>query len=213
MKRKVSELQLYLTLTFVVCMLVSNIITAKQVQFPFGITMTGAIFIFPITYILSDVFSECYGYRWSRLTCYMAFAANLFMVLVFQFVISTPAPSYWTGQEAFQTVLGNTPRVLVASLLGFVAGDFANDRVFSAMKAKHEDELDGFGARAILSSLVGEMVDSAFFFPIAFIGQMPASTLVTMGCVQVVLKVLYEVIILPITTQVAKRVSIAEAQE
>ncbi len=212
MKKKVSELQLYLTLTFVVCMLVSNIITAKQVQFPFGITMTGAIFIFPITYILSDVFSECYGYRWSRLTCYMAFAANLFMVLVFEFVISTPAPDYWTNQEAFQTVLGNTPRVLVASLLGFVAGDFANDRVFRAMKAKHEKELDGFGVRAIVSSLVGEMVDSALFFPIAFIGQMPAATLVMMGCVQVVLKVLYEVIILPITTQVAKKVNEVEAR-
>ena len=88
MRNRNSELQTALTICFVVCMLVSNIITAKQVQFPLGITMTGAIFIFPITYILSDVFSECYGYRWSRVTCYMAFAANLFMALVFQFVIN-----------------------------------------------------------------------------------------------------------------------------
>ena len=209
-KKRVSELQLVLTLCFVVCMLVSNIITAKQVQFPFGITMTGAIFIFPITYILSDVFSECYGYRWSRLTCYMAFAANLFMALVFMFVIRTPAPSYWTNQEAFQTVLGNTPRVLVGSFLGFLLGDLANDRVFRRMKAAHENELKGFGARAILSSLVGEVVDSAFFFPIAFWGQMPAETLLTMGLVQVALKVGYEVVILPVTTQVAKSVNAYE---
>lgn len=211
MKNRNSELQTALTICFVVCMLVSNIITAKQVQFPFGITMTGAIFIFPITYILSDVFSECYGYRWSRITCYMAFAANLFMAIVFQFVISTPAPDYWTNQEAFQTVLGNTPRVLLASFLGFLAGDLANDRLFRRMKANHQNELTGFGARAILSSLVGEVVDSAFFFPIAFWGQMPAETLLTMGIIQVFLKVGYEVVVLPITTQVAKRVNAYEA--
>ena len=211
MRNRNSELQTALTICFVVCMLVSNIITAKQVQFPLGITMTGAIFIFPITYILSDVFSECYGYRWSRVTCYMAFAANLFMALVFQFVISTPAPDYWMNQEAFQTVLGNTPRVLLASFLGFLAGDLANDRLFRRMKANHQNELTGFGARAILSSLVGEVVDSAFFFPIAFWGQMPAETLLTMGIIQVFLKVGYEVVVLPITTQVAKRVNAYEA--
>lgn len=212
MKKTVSELQLFLTLAFVVCLLVSNVITAKQVQFPFGITMTGAIFVFPITYILSDVFSECYGYRWSRMTCYMAFAANLFMAVVFQFVISTPAPEYWTNQEAFQTVLGNTPRVLLASFLGFLAGDLANDRLFRRMKADHQNELKGFGARAILSSLAGEAVDSALFFPIAFWGQMPAEALLVMGVVQVFLKVGYEVLILPVTTQVAKSVTRYESE-
>lgn len=208
--KKTSELQTLLTVAFVACMLVSNIITAKQVQFPFGITMTGAIFIFPITYILSDVFSECYGYRWSRVTCYAAFATNLFAALVFQAVISTPAPGYWGGQEAFQAVLGNAPRVLLASFTGFVAGDLANDRVFRKMKEKHPDELSGFGARAIVSSLVGEIVDSAFFFPIAFLGQMPVETLITMGVVQVFMKVGYEVVVLPVTTQVAKRVNAYE---
>ena len=66
---------------------ISNIITAKQVLLPFGITMTGAVFIFPVTYILSDLFSEVYGYRWSRITCYLAFAMNLLMVLLFSLVI------------------------------------------------------------------------------------------------------------------------------
>lgn len=205
-ERKVSELQLVLTLLFVVSLLISNIITAKQVLLPFNITMTGAVFIFPVTYILSDVFSEVYGYRWSRVTCYLGFAMNLFMVLIFSAVIITPAPDYWTNQEAFQTVLGNTPRIFGASLLAFVLGDLVNDRIFRKMKEKHPNELKGFGWRAILSSLCGELVDSLIFLPLAFLGQMPVKTLAVMTVMQVVIKTGYEVVILPITHIVAKRV-------
>lgn len=205
-KRNISELQLYLTLLFVVSLLISNIITAKQVLLPFGIVMTGAVFVFPITYILSDLFSEVYGYRWSRITCYLGFAANLFMVLIFSAVIATPAPDYWLNQEAFQTVLGSTPRVLVASLLAFVLGDFVNDRVFRRMKQKYPNSIKGFGWRAILSSVCGELVDSLVFLPIAFIGQMPLKTLAIMTVMQVLIKTGYEIVILPITKIVVKKV-------
>ena len=208
--KKTSELQTGLTVAFVACMLISNVITSRQIQFPFGITAGGGLFVFPVTYVLSDVFSECYGYRWSRITCYMAFAANLFMVLLFTLVLSLPAPSYWDGAEAFARVLGNTPRVLVGSLLGFVMGDWANDKVFRLMKSSHPDEMRGFGARAIASSFVGEVVDSLFFFPIAFWGQMPAETLLVMAFVNIGLKLAYEVLILPATTSVAKHVNAYE---
>ena len=209
-KREISELQLVLTVLFVVSLLISNIITAKQVLLPFGIVMTGAVFVFPITYILSDLFSEVYGYRWSRITCYLGFAANLFMVLIFSAVIATPAPDYWLNQEAFQTVLGNTPRVLVASLLAFILGDFVNDRVFRKMKEKYPNSIKGFGWRAILSSVCGELVDSLVFLPIAFIGQMPLKTLAVMTVMQVLIKTGYEVIILPITRLVVKKTSAYE---
>lgn len=204
-KYKASFLQVCLTILFVSAMLISNVITSKQIQFPFGITMTGAIVIFPITYILSDVFSEVYGYKWSRVTCYFAFSMNLLMVLVFSLVIATPAPAYWQNQEAFATVLGSTPRVMGASLLAYVVGDFVNDRVFRKMKEKHIDELKGFGWRAIISSLVGELCDSLVFVPLAFLGQMPFKTLTTMVVCQVLLKTSYEVVILPLTTLVAKK--------
>lgn len=210
---KVSEMQLGLTVLFVTSLLISNIITAKQVLLPFGITMTGAIFIFPVTYILSDVFSEIYGYRWSRITCYIGFAMNLFMVLIFSAVIATPAPDYWQNQEAFKTVLGSTPRILASSLLAFVVGDFVNDKVFQKMKAKHPDSIKGFGWRAILSSLAGEFVDSAIFLPLAFIGQMPFKTLVIMTITQVFLKTGYEVVILPVTRLVVKGVTKHEAKQ
>lgn len=211
--KKVSELQLFLSVLFVTSLLISNIITAKQVLLPFGITMTGAVFIFPVTYILSDLFSEVYGYRWSRITCYLAFAMNLLMVLLFSLVIVTPAPDYWTNQEAFQTVLGSTPRVLASSLLAFILGDMVNDKVFRRMKEKHPNELKGFGWRAILSSLAGELVDSLIFLPLAFLGQMPIATLAVMTICQVGIKTGYEVVILPITRLVVKLVSKYENRE
>ena len=206
-RKNISRLQLILTVLFVVCLLVSNIITGKQVLLPFGITMTGAVFIFPITYILSDLFSEVYGYKWSRFTCYLAFVMNLFMVLVFTAVIKTPAPGYWLNQEAFQAVLGNTPKILFASLLAFMVGDFVNDRVFKKFKEKHPKDHKGFEFRAILSSLCGEIMDSAIFLPIAFIGTMPTQTLLVMGITQVSIKIAYEIIILPVTRLVVQKVS------
>lgn len=205
--KNISFVQMMLTLLFVVALLVSNVITSKQVLLPGGIVMTGAVFIFPITYILSDVFSEIYGYRWSRLTCYMGFAANLFMVIVFSLVIITPAPDFWIHQEAFQTVLGNTPRIWVASMIAFIIGDLVNDKVFRRMKQKYPTTHKGFGWRAIISSFAGEVIDSAIFLPLAFIGLMPVSNLITMMIAQVVIKTGYEVVILPVTYRVVKFIS------
>ena len=206
-KKSISILQLGLTVFFVVSLLISNVITGKQVLLPFGITMTGAVFLFPITYVLSDLFSEVYGYKWSRFTCYLGFAMNLFMVLIFQLAIATPAPDYWTNQAAFEIVLGNTPRILIASLLAMLVGDLINDKVFRRMKAKHPNTHDGFSLRAILSSLCGEIADSLVFMPIAFIGQMPAMTLLIMSITQVSIKVAYEIVILPFTKMIVKKVS------
>lgn len=205
--KRISLLQLCLTTLFVVALVISNIITSKQVLLPFGITMTGAVFIFPITYILSDLFSEVYGYRWSRISCYLAFAANLFAVLVFSLVIATPAPDYWNNQAAYEVVLGNTPRVLAASMLAFLIGDLVNDKVFKRLKDNHPNDHKGFGFRAILSSFLGELVDSLIFLPLAFLGQMPLVTLATMTVCQVLIKTGYEVVILPLTRYVVGIVS------
>lgn len=205
--KNISFLQVVLTVLFVSTLLISNVITSKQVQLPFDIVMTGAVFVFPITYILSDLFSEVYGYKWSRLTCYLAFAMNLFMVIVFALVIQSPAPDFWTNQEAFATVLGSTPRVLIASLAAFIIGDFVNDKVFKVFKEKHPNDHKGFGFRAILSSFCGELVDSLIFLPLAFLGQMPLASLVVMTITQVIIKTGYEIIILPVTRLIVKKVS------
>ena len=203
----ISLLQLTLTVLFVASLMISNVVTAKQVQLPFDIVMTGGVVIFPVTYILSDLFSEIYGYRWSRITCYLAFAMNLFMVIVFAIVIETPAPSYWGDQEAFQAVLGSTPRVLFASMVAFIVGDLVNDRIFKKLKEKHPDSHKGFSFRAIVSSFCGEMVDSAIFLPIVFLGEMPFTVLLIMMATEVTIKTCYEIIILPVTKVIMKKVS------
>lgn len=205
--RNISLVQLILTVLYVSSLLISNVITGKQLLLPFNITMTGAVLIFPLVYILSDLFSEVYGYKWSRITCYLAFTMNLFMVIVFSLVIATPAPSYWQNQEAFQIVLGNTPRILAASLTAFVIGDFVDDKIFSKMKEKHKNDHKGFGIRAILSSFFGELVDSLIFLPLAFLGTMPIKTLAIMTLLQVFIKTGYEIVILPITRFVVSKVS------
>lgn len=209
-KKNISFLQMVLTVIFVSSLLISNVITSKQVLLPFNITMTGAVFIFPITYILSDLFSEVYGYKYSRRTCYLAFSMNLFMVLVFQLVIASRSPEFWGNQAAFETVLGNTPRILCASLAAFVIGDLINDVVFKKLKEKHPTDHKGFGFRAILSSFCGELVDSLIFLPIAFIGEMPVQSLVVMTITQVFIKTGYEIVILPVTKLIVKKVSAYE---
>lgn len=202
--QKISIVQTSLTVLYVVSLLISNILAAKQFVLFGSITMTCAVMVFPITYILSDLFSEVYGYKWSRFSCYMAFAANILMVIFFEISIISPAPDYWLNQEAYKTVLGSVPRVLIASLAAFVIGDFVNDKVFATMKKKHKGELKGFGFRAIISSLAGEIIDSSIFLPLAFIGTMPAETLLIMGLTQVSIKVAYECLIFPLTRSIAK---------
>lgn len=206
-KNNISLLQLTLTVLFVASLMISNVITAKQVQLPFDIVMTGGVVIFPITYVLSDLFSEVYGYKWSRITCYLAFAMNVFMVAVFAILIETPSPSFWDNQEAFQTVLGSTPKVLFASMLAFIIGDLVNDKIFKKLKEKHPNSHDGFSFRAIVSSLCGELVDSAIFLPIVFLGEMPIAALAIMMATEVTIKTCYEVIILPVTKMIVNKVS------
>lgn len=205
--KQISFVQMLLSLVFVVSLLVSNIIASKQIQLPLGIVMTAAVVVFPITYILSDVFSEVYGYKWSRITCYMGFAMNLFMVILFTIAVALPAPSFFEGAEAFKTVLSNTPRVLFASSLAFVVGDFINDKVFKAMKSKYKDSHKKFTLRAIVSSFCGEIVDSSIFLPIVFLGTLSMKDIAIMIGVQVLLKISYEIVILPATSLVVKKVS------
>lgn len=178
-------------------MLIANIIAGKQFQV-LGFALPCAVVVFPITYILSDVFSEVYGYKWTRRSAWVAFGMNLFAVAAFQLTIALPGVAWFTGQEAFEMVLGNTPRILFASLLSYMVGDYLNDRVFRWMKA-NDTENKRFGLRAITSSFVGQFADSVIFIPLAFIGTMPALQMATMISVQAGTKLILEFLLLPAT--------------
>lgn len=206
----ISPLQVILTVVFVGCLMISNIISSRIFNF-FGFSMTSAVIIFPITYILSDVFSEVYGYKWSRLTCYLGFSMNFIMVCIFFIVSAFPTFEYATeAAQAFNTVLRGSFACTLASFIAFVIGDFANDKVFAKMKKAHPDLLDhkGFGLRALLSSLVGEFFDSAIYLPLAFLVLNPIMSgkdVATMIVLQVLIKTGYEALILPITLMIAKK--------
>lgn len=211
MKQKnYSFLQLLLSIIFTVALLLSNIIVGKQISLPFGASTVGSVILFPLTYILSDIFSEVYGYRWSRVTCYLAFAMNIVMVLIFELLLALPFPDSFTAQSSFEAVLGSVPRITAASLIAYVIGDFANDRVFRTMKRHHINENKGFAVRAIFSSIVGEFTDCLVFLPLAFIGTLPFRTLVSIGIAQVAVKIVLESVLLPVTTVTVKAVQRAE---
>lgn len=208
--QKTNNLKLWLTVIYVGCLMIGNTVAAKQIQLPLGLTATGAAVLVPITYILSDVLSEVYGYKWSRTSCYMAFALNLIMVTAYQLCIWAPHPDYFQNQAAFQLVLGNAPRVLVGSSLGLLAGDFVNDKVFQIMKRNHAHEHKGFAGRSIFSSVLGEIADTSVFVPIAFGGLMSIPDAVVLGASGVFLKLLCEVVLFPATNIACKKIKKAE---
>lgn len=209
-ERPISVLQVLLTVLFVGALMISNIISARLFNF-FGFGMTCAVVVFPITYILSDLFSEVYGYKWSRFTCYLAFGINLLAVGVFYLVSRLPAviPAQ---AEAFNSILIGTFSCTMASFIAFVVGDFINDRIFANMKKKHQglNNHKGFALRAILSSFAGELADSCIYLPLAFLVFNPIMTVadvLTMIALQVTLKTAYEAAILPLTSFITAKVS------
>ena len=209
-ERPISILQVLLTVLFIGALLISNIVSARLFNF-FGFGMTCAVIVFPITYILSDLFSEVYGYKWSRFTCYLAFGINLFAVGVFYLVSCLPA-IIPTQAESFNSILIGTFSCTMASFFAFIVGDFANDKVFARMKQNHTGLKNhtGFAGRAILSSFIGELTDSCIYIPLAFLVFNPIMTIkdvLIMIALQVTLKMAYEVAILPLTTFLTKKVS------
>ena len=158
--------------------------------------------LFPVAYIVGDVIAEVYGYKKSKQTIYMGFLCNLLMVVCIQLAIIMPYPEYWENQAAFAGILGNTPRILLASVVGYIAGSISNSYILNLIKQK--SKITHLSFRTILSSIIGEILDTGLFLIIGFIGDIEFSTLCSMICIQSSVKILYEVILTPITCWVIK---------
>ena len=191
---------------FTVCLIASNLFATKVISL-WGLNLPGAVLIFPVSYILNDCICEVWGFRKSRLVIWTAFAMNVFVVIMGQLLVWIPAASFWDGAEHFDYMFNMAPRVAGASLLAFLVGSNINALVMS--RRKIVDEGRRFGVRAILSSLAGEFADSLIFMPIAFWGT-PWRILLGMMLVQVSFKVIYEIIVLPVTAAVVKKTKEAE---
>lgn len=193
---------------FVTFLIMSNIIAVKLIQVG-PIVLTAAVFLFPISYIFGDVLTEVYGYAYSRRIIWLGFAANIVMVLVFWMALSLPAPAFWKHQEAMVTILGSVPRIVLASLIAYWVGEFANSYVLARMKEWMifwDPEHKYLWMRTIGSTLVGEGLDSILFIFIGFLGTMPFIAVLQMIFWQWVTKCTVEVVCTPITYFVVSKV-------
>lgn len=213
---KVSPLFMLLVVISTSVMLISNVIACKVFSIGFAV-LPCAVIVFPITYILSDVFSEVYGYKWSRRTAWIAFAMNILMVGIFAIAIQMPGVDPAIA-ASMKNVLGTTPWAFAASLSAYMFGDLMNDKVFR--KLKERDGEKRFWFRAMLSSLVGELCDSLIYIPLGmyilpklFLGFefMSFQQILIAIPVQAGIKTLYECCIVPVTALIVKKVRKYEA--
>ena len=196
MRGRYSHWFLLIASIFITCLITSNIIAVKLVNI-FGLVLPAGIIIFPISYIFGDVLTEVYGYHQARRVIWLGFFCNLIAVVAIWLGQILPAASFWEGQAAYERILGYTPRLLGASFLAYLVGEFANSFVMAKMKIATNGRW--LWTRTIGSTLVGQGLDSLVFMTLAFIGTIPLTVLVGAIVFQWFSKSAYEAIITPLT--------------
>lgn len=203
MKEKVSVSFMLLGILFNVCLIAANLLETKIIQIG-SLSVTAGLLVFPISYIINDCIAEVWGYKKTRLIIWSGFVMNFFVAIMGLIAVAIPAAPFWEGEAHFNFVFGFAPRIVVASLLAFFVGSFLNAYVMSRMKIHSHGR--HFSLRAVLSTIVGESADSLIFFPIAFGGIVAWKELLLMMLTQIVLKSVYEIIVLPITYRLVRTI-------
>jgi uncharacterized integral membrane protein (TIGR00697 family) len=181
---------------FVTCLITANIIIAKQISVG-GIILPAAIVIFPLSYIIGDVLTEVYGYRQARRVIWLGFICNLIAVLAIWIAKILPPAPVFEAQNAYERILGSTPRFLLASFIAYLAGEFTNSVVLAKMKIMTKGRW--LWTRTIGSTLLGQGVDTIIVLTIAFVGVLPFSVLGIMMFFHWVVKCVYEAAATPLT--------------
>ena len=200
-KKQVSVLFLLFSMLFCVCLITANVLETKQMAFG-PISITGGLIVFPVSYIINDCVCEVWGYRKTRMLIWLGFSMNFLFVIFAALCDAIPGAPYWDNEAGFHAIFGLAPRVAAASFVAFIVGSFANAYVMSRMKVSSQGK--NFSLRAIMSTILGETADSLIFFPLALGGVVRNSELPVLIVSQIVLKTLYEIVVLPITIQVVK---------
>ena len=181
---------------FVTTLITANIMAVKLIEVG-GLVLPAAIVIFPISYIVGDVLTEVWGYRRARRVIWLGFACNLFAVAAIALGGALPAAGFWDGQAAYDRILGSAPRILAASFLAYLVGEFANAYVLARMKVATKGRW--LWSRTIGSTVIGQGLDSAIFMTVAFIGVIPAEALLGAVLTQWLVKTAYEALATPLT--------------
>lgn len=185
-------------------LLISNIL-ANKIIMPFGYVLPCAVILFPMVYVISDLMTEVYGIKLSKIAIRTNAFMNLFMSLIFILAVNIPAASF-ADATAFNTILGSTPRMVFASLVSYYLGDMINSYSLSFFKAKLSNIplLNTFFFRSIFSSMLGQIFDTVGFIFLAFYGNISNDMIITMMICQYTVKVGYQIIIHPIMTRIVK---------
>jgi len=185
---------------FVAVLLISNVASTKIMRLgPF--TFDGGTILFPVSYIFGDILTEVYGYRRSRRVIWTGFFCTGLMAAVLAIVGALPPAKGWENQSAYRTILGQTPRIVLGSLIAYFAGEFSNSYTLAKMKIWTGGRW--LWTRTIGSTLVGEGVDTLLFVMIAFAGTMPGALLGSIIISNYVFKVGVEAVMTPVTYRVA----------
>ncbi|MCB1609901.1 MAG: queuosine precursor transporter [Xanthomonadales bacterium] len=185
---------------FVTVYLCANLIgPAKPAQIA-GFTFGAGVLFFPLSYVFGDILTEVYGYARARRVVWAGFAAMGFAALMASVVVALPAAPGWENQAAYETIFGQTPRIVLASLLAYWAGEFTNSYVLAKMKLWTEGRW--LWTRTIGSTIFGEGVDSLIFYPVAFAGIWSTELLLSVMLSNYLLKVLWEILLTPLTYKI-----------
>lgn len=196
---------------FVTLLLCSNLIGAAKVCEVGGFTFGGTLLFFPITYLFGDILTEVYGYEKSRVVVWSGFGAMIFASFVAWVVLALPPAPEWNHQTELETIFGQTPRLVVGSLVAYFIGEFSNSYVLAKMKVSSNGK--HLWVRLIGSTLVGEALDTCIFFPIAFFGLWPQSVLIKVMGTSYVFKVLWEFLMIPFTYRIVNFLKKAEHED
>lgn len=181
---------------FVTCLLTANVVSAKLIAVG-GLVLPAGIVIFPLSYVVGDILTEVYGYAAARRVIWLGFACNALMVAAIGLAVALPPAPFWTGQVGYAEVLGQTPRLLAASFLAYLAGEFANSYVLARLKVATAGRW--LWARTVGSTIVAQALDSAVFVLLAFGGLVAGGVLAGVVLAQWLGKVAYEAAATPLT--------------
>jgi uncharacterized integral membrane protein (TIGR00697 family) len=197
--------------SFVTVLLCANVIGASKLATVFGFTFGAGVLFFPISYVFGDILTEVYGYARARKVVWAGFGALLFASAMSAIVLAFPPAPGWPHQAAFETVFGNTPRIALASLVAYFAGEFTNSFVLAKMKVAMQGR--HLYARTIGSTIAGEAVDSLIFYPLAFLGVWTPAQVLTVMLSNYAIKVAWEAVMTPFTYKIVGFLKRAENED